>query len=138
MNRETMPEVVQARPVTGQGAADADLPGQSVKRTSDLSFIQPSIAARRKEVIGLPVREQTIPTIGVIGENLEAGSMERDQPRLAEFGIADRQNAVGPIDIGGSQIERFADAHTGHCQYAQQAVMRPRPQAVRGWQVRSE
>ena len=61
--------------------------------------------------------------------------MEWNQPRLAEFGVADRQNAFGPVDVGGSQIERFADAQAGHCQYAQQAVMCPWPQAVRGWQV---
>jgi hypothetical protein len=55
--------------------------------------------------------------------------MEWDQTGLAEFRIANGQQTLGPIDILELEIDYFAEAHAGHHQQPQQAVVCSRPQA---------
>jgi hypothetical protein len=67
---KAMAKIVQAGPSAGYGAANADLPRQSVKGATNLPFIEPSTTARRKEVTAIPAREQLVPANCVIRENL--------------------------------------------------------------------
>jgi len=46
-----------------------------------------------------------------------------------------REHSFGPIDIFGLQVECLADAHAGHHQQAEQAVVCPRLQTVGRWQI---
>src|SRR6516165_7551236 len=107
---ETMTKVVQAWPVAGRRATDANLSRNPIKDPTDLSIIEPTIVAGAKKVRGLAIFEQTIPACSVVLENLEARCVERNQPGLAELGVTDRKNAFGPVDIGGPEIECLADA----------------------------
>ena len=81
-----------------------------VKDATNLPFIEPCTTAGRKEVSAILAREQMVPASCVIGENLQARSVERDQSRFSELGIADRENAFRPVDVCAPQIECLADA----------------------------
>jgi hypothetical protein len=60
--------------------------------------------------------------------------MERNQPRLVEFGLADREQAFVKIDIAALQGDRLADADPTHHQQPEETVVRPRAKAVGGRQ----
>ena len=46
--------------------------------------------------------------------------MQRDEPRLAELRPPDRQHALGEVDVPVIEVERLADAQTGHREQADQ------------------
>jgi hypothetical protein len=101
---KAMTKVVQARTVAGRSAADANLSGNHVKDPTDLPFIKPSTVTGTKEERGFPVCEQAVPPRAVVGEDVEARSVEGDQPGLTEFGSTDRKNALSPVNISGSKV----------------------------------
>jgi hypothetical protein len=56
--------------------------------------------------------------------------VQRDQPGLAELGLADVQHALGPVDVVAIQLDRFADAQSCRGQQPDQRVIGHRPQRL--------
>src|SRR6476646_1007945 len=82
---KSMTKVVKTWPVTIRRAAQPDLPRQGIKRSPDLSAIQPSPTSRYEEG-RWPLREITIPPRRIVGEHFTCGWMNGNEAGLAELG----------------------------------------------------
>ena len=65
----------------------------------------------------------TVPPFGIRDEDVPRRRMQRNQPRLVEFGLADCEQAFVQIDIAALQGERLADADPTDHQQPEETVV---------------
>src|SRR5689334_18758934 len=107
LDREPVPEIMQARAAAGVPGAESDLSRERIERPVDLAFVQSVAVLVHQERAFLSAAEHTIPPPCVICQNLASGSMQRYQPRLAELGSANDEHPFGPVQILHAQVERL-------------------------------
>ena len=66
---------------------------------------------------------------GVISERGNGGQMDRNEPGLAELGVADGQQSRVEIDILTLEPQRFTDPQSGDRKQAENAIIGPAVQA---------
>ena len=104
---------MQTWPVMVGYAAQTDLPGQRIERSTDICTIQPVSRARDEQMRGNwsppPV---AVASTDVLGEDAAGRAMQRLQSSLAELSAADGQDRCFEIDILNLKVAGFADAQS--------------------------
>ena len=135
---ESVSQVVQTWAMTVRGASQADLPGQHVKRSTDICTVQLMAPAGNEQVGG----HRSLPPVvvaatDVLSEHAAGRSMHRHQPSLAELSATDSQRLGLEIDILKLEVAGFADTQPRDTQESEQTVVDPGPQLsafIAAWQ----
>jgi len=125
--------------MTVRGASQADLPGQRVKRSTDICTVQLMAPAGNEQVRG----HRSLPPVvvaatDVLSEHAAGRAMHRHQPSLAEFSATDSQRLGLEIDILKLEVAGFADTQPRDTQESEQTVVDPGPQLsafIAAWQA---
>ena len=128
-HREVMPEIVKPRSGAVSQVAESDLPGELNERPPDHAIGQRPSLVGKEEARGGWLRKMVVPELTVATEHCDSGRMEWHQAGLAELGEADRQERLHQVNVRSVKANHFADPHTGHCQKAEDSVIRPWPGA---------
>ena len=104
-----MSKIVQARATTGIHSTQSNLSGQDVEHPVDLAFVQ-SVAILIHEKVRLCSRSKaTVPPFRVIRQDITGRGMQRYQTGLAKLGSPNGDDAFGPVQILGTEIQRFTE-----------------------------
>ena len=79
LHSEPVPEIMQARSAAGGRAANTYLSGKRVENTTDLPWVETTVALRAKEVRALPPYKHAVPLFVIVAESFHRRSMERHQ-----------------------------------------------------------
>ena len=88
-----------------------------------------------EEVIGPRCSKTRVAVIGVAGQCLGRGRMERDESGFAEFGLADGQDAVDEVDIVGREAAGLGETQAGRGQQGEVRDIGGGSQPVSGQQA---
>ena len=75
----------------------------------NLAFVQPVAILIHEEVRLCSRAKATVPPFRVISQNLTGRGMERYQPGLAKLGSPNGEDAFGPVQILGTEVQRFTE-----------------------------
>jgi len=129
-----LPKIMNPRTRVVAGAAQANPTRQVVEGPVHRGDLQTAPMIGEEKGRGRCVRHQAVPSSGIRDEDVPRGRMERNQPRLVEFGLADREQTFVKIDIAALQADRLADADPTHHQQPEETVICPRAKASGGRQ----
>src|SRR3546814_1016383 len=74
---------------------------------------------------------QCVAAPGVVPQHGNRGRMDRNEPGLAELGVADGQKTCVEIDIVTLNPQHFTDPQSGDSKQAENAIIGPAMQALR-------
>src|SRR5215471_10306544 len=112
LDRETVPKIMQARAATGSERTQSNLPGEDIKSAADLAFVQPVSILVHEEVRSWACTKAAVPAARIIAEDLTGRGMQRYQTGLPKLGISNSEDAFGPVQILGAEVQRFTEPET--------------------------
>ena len=122
-------ELVDSWPVR---SVEADAGGSTrPERRADDSVDQAPGGEGDEERRVLGLGHQLIAQRVVLPQRVHDAGVQRDQPGLAELGLADQQHALGPVDVVAVELDRLADAKAASGEQPDQRVVGRRPQRRR-------
>src|SRR5881628_3130061 len=85
--------------MTTKRPSQSDLGRDARKRVLGSVLRNPHAALGDKDGVGVTVWDDTIPDRLVGRERVHRGGVQRHKPRLAEFGAADAQRRLSPVEV---------------------------------------
>ncbi len=125
-----MAEVVNpwcARPGLG---GIGQIPSELLESVPDRRGSERRAAVGDEERIRLRDRMAPVPVPPVLTQGLDDGGVQRDQSRLVELGLADRESPLARVDVPQAQLQSLRDPQAGADEQADQRRVGPGPQAV--------
>ena len=112
LNCKTVTKIVQARATTDPRSTQSNLSRQYIERTMNLAFVQPIAILVHEEVRLCSRAKATVPPFSIVSQNLTGRGMERHQTGLAKLGFPNGEDAFGPVQILGTEVQRLTEPET--------------------------